>query len=76
MAETYKITTNASLADSTAEWSLTLDNEDHMFQYQVYANTLIAACVAKLGEYALDLANNDKAIQDGAKSLLRTIENC
>ena len=76
MAETYKISTHASLADSTADWSVTLDNAEHMLQYQIYANTLIAACVAKLGEYALELANNDRAIQDGAKALLHTIESC
>ena len=76
MSNSYTIKTSATLAKSEAEWSVTLDDDSHMMQYQVYANTLVAAVVAKLGEYALGLASDGNAIQTGAKKLLKEIEGC
>ena len=76
MSYTYRISTKASLGQSEADWTVTLENEMHMFHYQVYANTLVAAVVAKLGEYALELVSDDNAVQTGARKLLKAIENC
>jgi hypothetical protein len=73
MSNTYKVSTQSTLFNSAADWSVTLDDEQHMMQYQVYANTLVAAVVAKLGEYALDLVTNPDALAHGAKSLARKI---
>ena len=69
MAYEYKLKTRATLANSSLDWSLELENEAHMMQYQVYANILVAAVIAKLGDYALGLATDENAIQNGARKL-------
>lgn len=70
---TYKVTTHSTLFNSGAEWSVTIDDETHMMKYQVYANALVAGVVAKLGEYALELATNPDALSEGAAKLQKAI---
>ena len=73
MSETYTVTTHSTLLNSGATWSVTLEDEEHMLNYQVYANTLVAAVVAKLGEYALELAGDPNALKKGGAALAKTI---
>jgi len=73
MSNTFTVKTHSTLLNSGANWSVTLDEEQHMLNYQVYANALVAAVVAKLGEYALDIVNDPDALKKGAKALTKTI---
>lgn len=73
MQNTYKIATSSTLFNAGAEWTVTIDDEQHMLKYQVYANTLVAAVVAKLGEYAIELSSNPDALKDGTQKLVEKI---
>jgi len=75
MSNTFKISTHSTLFNSGAEWSVTLEDDNHMIAYQVYANSLVAAVVAKLGQYALEMTgNNPDALVKGAQGLLSAID--
>ena len=73
MSNVYKVSTHSTLFNSGADWSVTIEDEQHMMAYQVYANALVAGVVAKLGEFALDLVNDPDAMVNGAKKLTRVI---
>ena len=70
--ETYKVSTHSTLGDAGAEWSVSLD-EGIMFPYQIYANTLVAAVIAKLGEFAIELANNPNALKEGTEAIVQSL---
>jgi hypothetical protein len=75
MAYKYEVNTKAELAEVNLNWSLELDNPEHMMDYQVYANTLIAAVIAKLGQYALELERDDRSISKGGETLMKALDN-